>query len=151
MSRKTRLSVILMLIVHGGCYQRASNVTPVLPVLPPIDRITARVHELPAFRLPAIETVSVPGDQLSSFAKLITPVGPCQIDVKMNYSIADVFVHHKDGTTSTLLIRWTGHNPAAITFDDKTYFFGGTDEFPDGATRILRLLRKYDFDSREKK
>ena len=120
-------------------------------MLPPIARITARVHELAEFRLPAIESVSVPEDHLSSFAKLITPVGPCQlqIDTKMNYLVADVFVHHKDGTTSKLLVRWTGHNPAAISFDDNTYFSGGTDEFPDGATRILRLLREYDFDARK--
>ena len=136
-----RLSILLISFVClSGC-----NRQPATPILRPISKISARVYAVPELGLSAINSVDVPEAQVSIFARLITPTEPCvqAIRREMHFHVADVFVQHKDGSTTTLLVRWTGHNPAAISLDDRDYFYGGSDLFPDGATRILRLLHKY--------
>jgi hypothetical protein len=67
----------------------------------------------------------------------------------MHPLVADVLVQHTDGASTKLFVRWTGHNPAAISLDDHNFYYGGTDEFPDGATKIIRLLNDYDFQSKQ--
>jgi hypothetical protein len=61
----------------------------------------------------------------------------------MHYSVAEVYLEHADGTTSTVDVRWTGHNPPAVSLDKRNYFNGGKDEFPDGAIGIVRLLNGF--------
>jgi hypothetical protein len=142
-----RSSLLLILIsCQYGCHRREA-----VPVLAPIARITARLHAVPEFRIPGIEFVEVPENQLSTFANLITPSGPCMQEIKprMHYLVADVVVEHTDGSKSNLMVRWTGHNPAAVSLDGSKYYYGGLDEFPDGATRIIQLLCEYDFNSRK--
>jgi len=63
----------------------------------------------------------------------------------MHYLVADVFLEHEDGSKSTVTVRWTGHNPAAVSLDGRKYYYGGTDAFPDGASKVIRLLREYDY------
>jgi hypothetical protein len=142
-----RMSLFLIsLVCFGGCHR-----DPAIPKLRPIANISARVYAVPELGISAINSVEVPEAQLSAFARLITPTEPCVQTIRreMHYHVADVFVQHIDGTTTKLLVRWTGHNPAAISLDDRNYYYGGTDEFPDGATRIVRLLNEYHYQSRE--
>ena len=68
----------------------------------------------------------------------------------MHYHIADVYIHPTDDTVTTLIIRWTGKNPAAVSLDDRVYYWGGMDEFPDGALNIYRLFSIYNEESRKK-
>lgn len=136
-----KIVVLLVLVTQFGCPQRKPER---IPILPPIVSITARVPAMPQFRVPAIEAVSVPDEQVSSFAKLITPTVPYQINTELDYLVAELFIQHVDSSESKLFVRWTGHNPAAVSLDDHTYYLGGIDEFPDGGTRILRLLHEYD-------
>jgi hypothetical protein len=137
---------VIALVYLSGCQRMTST-----PMLRPIAEISASVRAVPELGISAINFVEIPQPHLSAFAKLITPTRPCIQEIKreMHYHVADVFVQHTDGTTTTLIVRWTGHNPAAISLDDRNYYYGGTDEFPDGATKIIRLLNEYHYQSRK--
>jgi hypothetical protein len=138
--------LILLIPVIGLC---GCSRQPVPPALRPIAGISARVYAVPELGFSAIDSVEVPPDNLRAFAVLITPTAPCvqEIDPKMHYHVADVLVRHPDGSTTTLLVRWTGHGPAAVSIDGRQYYYGGSDPFPDGATRIVRLLNEYHYNS----
>lgn len=135
--------LISCLYLNGGCRHAR------IPVLHPISKITAVVHAVPGFSVVAINSVEVPQSQLSSFARLITPMEPClqKIHPDEHHHVADVYVEHIDGTQTKLIVRWTGHGPAAVSLDGRYYYYGGSDEFPDGATSILRLLSEYNYKS----
>ncbi|UUO09079.1 hypothetical protein M4951_12365 [Blastopirellula sp. J2-11] len=142
-----RLPVLLILLaVWAGCHSHAS-----IPSLRPISKISAKVREVPELNFSAIDSVEVPEESIEEFAFLIRPVAPCTqtINPKFDYHVADVILQHPDGSTTTLLVRWTGHNPAGISLDDRNYYYGGTGKFPDGATRIVQLLNQYHFQSLE--
>lgn len=123
-----------------------------VPMLGSISRISATLHDVPEMSLTGIPNVDVPVDQISLFTKLITPTGPCQQEIRpdQSYHVADVRIVRPDGSKTNLIVRYTGFNPAAISFDGKKYYYGGVDAAPDGAMRIVRLLRDYDFDSKQK-
>jgi hypothetical protein len=143
------LLMSLPFLCQIGCHQES------IPVLPPVVRITATLHSVPDLKIPGIQRVEVPASQISSFAKLISPAGLClqeqEIRLKPDtfYLVADVVLEHQHGSKSNVTVRWTGHNPAAVSLDGKKYYYGGTDAFPDGATRIMRLLREYDYQAQK--
>lgn len=143
------LLLLLPILCQIGCYKES------IPVLPPAIRITATLHSVPDLKIPGIQRVEVPESQLSNFANLISPRGLClqeqEIRLKPDtyYLVADVVLEHQDGSKSNVAVRWTGHNPAAVSLDGKKYYYGGTDAFPDGATRIMRLLREYDYQAQK--
>ena len=137
-----RLPMLLIpLVCLGGCSRQPEPP----PKLRPIAGISARIHAVPEWSNPPIDSVEVPQEEVPAFAVLITPTEPCvqTIDPKMHYHVADVVVRHPDGSTTSLIVRWTGHNPAAVSLDGREYYYGGSDNFPDGATRIVRLLYQY--------
>jgi hypothetical protein len=142
-----RLSTpLLMLTCLCGCSRQSAT-----PALPPIVKISASVRAVPELGISAIESVEVPQESVPAFAKLITPVEPSKQTIRpdMHYHVADITAQHPDGSTTTLIVRWTGHNPAALSLDDRTFFYGGSDEFPDGATRLVRLLNEYHYRPRK--
>jgi hypothetical protein len=141
-----RLTRVVFLVCVCGCSQRAPTPTPTLP---PIVKISAKVYAVPGWFNEPIELVEVPQESVPAFAKLITPIEPCiqTIDSEMHHHVADITVQHPDGSDTTLIVRWTGHNPAAISLDGRNYYYGGSDDFPDGATRILQLLNEYHYQS----
>lgn len=142
------MRILLFLISLGiciGCYKKP---IPPVPVLRPISKISATLHDVPNLGVAGIPSIDIPSSELSNFANLVTPQSPCKQKIdKMDYHIADIFVQHTDGTSTKLMVRWTGHNPAAISLNDEFFFYGGMDEFPDGGTRIIRLLNTYHFES----
>lgn len=95
------------------------------------------------------DAVEVPVDQIAVVANLVTPIELCkqQITPDIHYLVADLQIEHTDGSTTTLHVHWTGHNPAAVSLDEHTFYYGGVDEAPDGAMRLLQLLRSYKNDS----
>ena len=142
------VALSLILFCFNGCTMKKPEA---VPVLLPIAGIKARLLDVPEFSLSRSALIEIPLDQLKVFARLVVPTAPClqQIDPKLSYHVADVIIEHNDGTFSTLMVRWTGHNPAAISLDGSKYYYGELDEFPDGATRIMRLLGEYEFNSRK--
>jgi len=137
----------MLLVLSGGC---SSSKT--IPTFGPISKISARIYAVPELGITPVNNVEVPNEQKSLFLILITPTKLCDTQIKkeLNYHVADVYIHHNDGTMTTLIIRWTGHNPAAVSLDDCVYFWGGMDGFPDGALNIYRLLSIYNEESRKK-
>jgi hypothetical protein len=140
------LMLLTSAVCLSGCYKHGTT-----PALRPITKISGKVYSVPELGISAIDSVEVPQEQVSAFAVLITPTKPCaqDIDPQMNYHVADVYVQHQDRRTTTLIVRWTGHNPAALSLDDCNYYYGGSDDFPDGARRIIRLLNEYHNRSRK--
>ena len=136
----------MLLVLSGGC-----SASKTIPTFTPISKISARVYSVPDLSVMPINNVDVPDDQISSFFTQIKPTKLCdsQIKKEMHYHIADVYIHHTDDTVTTLIIRWTGKNPAAVSLDDRVYYWGGMDEFPDGALNIYRLLSIYNEESRK--
>lgn len=130
--------VILSLFLGiNGC----SNSNPLrVPTIRPVVKMKARIYAVPDYPVEPVDNVEVPDEYIPLLVNLITPIEPCQIDRNRNFHFADVTATHADGTNTTLEVRWTGNNPAAISLDGVNYYYGGTDEFPDGATRILRIL-----------
>ncbi len=125
---------------------------PSPPVIKPVIGITARLHKSTELNdLDSDTLIKVPQSDVPAFLKLVTPT-PTSFDVysdDMHYSVADVYLEHKDGTTTKVNVRWTGHNPAAVSTDDRNYFYGGTDVFPDGAIGIVRSLIRFSFEEKQ--
>jgi hypothetical protein len=145
-----RFFILLISVASlSGCHRQPASSTP--PTLRPIAKIAAKVYAVPELGFSAIDSVEVPQEHMAAFATLITPTESCvqAIDPSMHYHVADVFIQHRDGSSTTLVVRWTGHGPAAVSLDDCNYFYGGSDAFPDGATRIVRLLNEYHYRSQQ--
>jgi hypothetical protein len=140
-----RLLVCVALMMVAGCVKRE----PAPPVLLPAKSITARLHSVPELGIQAIEHVEVPDEELSHFLRLVTPQQFVTVGVRpsTDYHVADVYLHHDDSKVTEITVRWMGHNPAAVTIDGSDYFFASTDDFPDGAIRIARLLAEFNFRS----
>ena len=130
----------MLLVLSGGC-----SASKTIPTFGPISKISARIYSVPELGITPVNNVEVPNEQKSLFLILITPTKlfDTQIKKELNYHVADVYIHHNDGTMTTLIIRWTSHNPAAVSLDDRVYFWGCMDGFPDGAFRIIRFLFSY--------
>lgn len=120
-----------------------------IPVMKPIARIVATTFDVPDMNIQGFDAVEVPVDQIAVVANLVTPIELCkqQITPDIHYLVADLQIEHTDGSTTTLHVHWTGHNPAAVSLDEHTFYYGGVDEAPDGAMRLLQLLRSYKNDS----
>lgn len=118
----------------------------------PIERIVATTFDVPDMNIQGFDEVEVPVDQVAIIAKLVTPTELCQQQIKpdIHYHVADLRIEHTDGSTAILHVHWTGHNPAAVSLDERTFYYGGVDEAPDSAMRLLQLLRSYKNDSARK-
>jgi hypothetical protein len=85
---------------------------------------------------------------------IVTPMSPIDQGMQVNdyTQVADVYLHYADGREAIkIIIKHTGHNPAAVSLDGTSYYYARTDDFPDGATRIIRLLQEYDYSARHGK
>ena len=124
-----RLWILLISTAYvSGCSQQSAT-----PTIPPAVKISATVYDVPDLNITALQHVVVPQDRMAEFTPLITPTTSCtqQIDAQTNYHVADVYLQHEDDSVTRLIVRWTGHNPAAISLDGRRYYYGGSDPFPD--------------------
>jgi len=89
-----------------------------------------------------IDHVEVPQEHIPQILKIVTPVTFVEggIRPKLNYHVADVYLHHEDSKVTKIELRHTGHNPAAITVDGSTYFYASIDGPVDGARELVFLL-----------
>lgn len=139
--------ILIATTCMSGCRRSDS-----IPRIEPIVAIKVNVHEVPDLGIPKELTIQVPTAETANFAKLVLPTSRCTelIDPKRNYHVADAFLMHPSGEATQLFIRWTGANPAAVSLDDRTYYFGGDSKFPDGAMAIIRQLAEYERAERSK-
>ena len=135
-----RILTPLILFAVSGCTPNQA-----VPKLQGVTQIRAHVPSVPQLAVDEIDAVSVPDSQLAQLSALVTPSEPCmqQIDKREHYLVAIVELFHSDGTKTTVYVRWTGHNPAAVSLDDEHFFYGGKPEAGDGAVKILQLLMQY--------
>lgn len=140
MQSKNRLSVSALLLL---CVGTACDQSHTLPALDPVTAVTARIYENEELGQVSVESVTVPDADIKEIADLVTPSGtPFEIHPEVHPHVADVFLKHKDGSDTKVSVYWTGHNPAAVSFDNQHFYLGGISEFPDGAVAILRLLNR---------
>src|SRR4029079_12771743 len=89
-----------MVLIPVFCLGACSRQSAPPPKLPPITGISARIHAVPEWINPPIDSVEVPQEDVPAFAVLITPAEPCvqTIDPTIHYHVADVVVRHPDGS-----------------------------------------------------
>ncbi len=129
-------------LMVAGCQNQ-----PAPPTFPATSRITARVHSVPDMVIETIDHVEVPQQHIPKIMQLVTPVTYIEsgIEPRLNYHVADVYLHHQDSNkVTTIEVRFTGHNPAAVTVDGGNYFYAPVDG-RDGARALSILLAKYHF------
>lgn len=87
-------------------------------------------------------TVEVTAKDIDKIYGLIKPVRkfPRRLDKKLHVLVAEVECKYADGSIRKVYVRWTGDNPAAVSFDDEHYYEAGMGEYADGAMTIVRLL-----------
>ncbi len=140
--------LLTFILIITGCWKEQP-----VPKLSPISKISAKVYSVPELQLSPIDCVDIPNDQIKLFSALVIPSRKCEQQIKkeMHYHVADIYIQHEGVAKTTLLVRWTGQNPAAITLDDKNYYYGGTDDYADTTVRILRLLDNYNYEASKNK
>jgi hypothetical protein len=123
-------------LMLAGCQQ------PAVPTLPATTRITAQVHSVRDMGIESIDHVEVPQEYVPQILKIVTPVTFLKVGIRpsLNYHVADVYLHHQDSKVTKLEVRFTGHNPAAVTVDGSNYFSASTDGPIDGARALANLL-----------
>lgn len=148
MKREARAPLIVAIVLLLlGCSKSP-------PAIKPVVGITARLQKSAEFDYLDSETlIKVPPAEVAGFVKLVTPTFT-PFDVysdEMHYKVAEVYLEHEGGETTTVTVRWTGHNPPAVSVDDQNYFNGGDAVFPDGAINIVRLLNQYLFEQKQQR
>ncbi len=133
---------ITTLFVFGvGC--DTSRKTPI-PKMKPVKRVVGTLLVVPDLGIRPGTSIDVPASEIGKLLSLAWPAENCDSELgERSTPIARLEIFHEDGSKTDISVRWTGSNPAAVTMDNKAYFLGGYDDFPDGATRIARLLRDY--------
>lgn len=137
-------SILLFAVVFLPCVACASRANVQVPPLAPVSSVNGTLYDVPELGIRSSETIDVPTSEIPKILNLAWPTEPCDRDVGSNSTpIARLEIIHANGSTTELIVGWTGHNLAAVSLEDGVFFYGGLDDFPDGATRIARLLREY--------
>ena len=111
------------------------------PVIQPAVRVSGRILSVPELGITPVESITVPEAEIPNLIRLVSPTtADFDVNIKLHHHVADVVLEHADGSITTIHVRWTGHNPAAVSVDGSNYFLGGSDEFPDGAMDTIRFL-----------
>lgn len=135
----------ILLIFAIGCVL-GCGVNASLPKIDPVVAIKVNVHKIVDLGIREELIIQVPKAEIASFSKMVLPIRRCSevIDPKRNYHVADIYLEHPSGKTTQLYVRWTGVNPAAVSLDDRTYYFSDDSAYPDGAIGIIRKLADYE-------
>lgn len=122
-----------------------------IPKFDKIIKINATLFAVPELSIESIECIEIPFNKIEEFSKLITPNEHCNDTIlhSFHFLVAKITLYFKNNTTADIYVRWTGHNPAALSLDDKKFYNGSIDVFPDGALGIVRVLKQYNFESKK--
>jgi hypothetical protein len=140
------LAIVLVTLV--GCAKQ-----PAPPSLSATTHITAHLHSVPDLRIKRIGNVEVPQDRLQEVLEMVTPVTFISggIVPDLHHHVADVYLHHEDSSVTKITVRYTGHNPAAVSVDGVNYFYASADGPIDGGTALARLLAQLHFEAQRDK
>lgn len=135
-------------LMLAGCSKQ-----PAPPILPASIRITAQLYSVADMGVEGIDHVEVPADHIPQILKIVTPVSFIKDGVlpNLNYHVADVYLHHEDSSVTKITVRFTGHNPAAVTVDGVNYFYASVAGPADGARGLARLLARFHFEAQHDK
>ena len=115
---------------------------PPTPQLAPPKSITVIIFPSDLFGWEQYPPTVIPAGEHDSVLRLITPdqyFG--QVHDMAHSVVAKVVVAHDDGPDTTILVRWTGKNPAAVTVDGRNYFYAESGPY-DGAMRLIQLVHR---------
>jgi hypothetical protein len=119
-----------------GCSEPKKSV----PVIKPVVRASGRILSVPELGIEPVESITVPDAEIPNLIRLVSPfTTEFDVNMKLHHHVADVSLEHADGSMTTIHVRWTGQNPAAVSVDGSNYFQGGP-EFADGAMDTIRFL-----------
>jgi len=135
-----------------GCHLVRQYHSPqIIPVLNQPIAMMAKVKHLPAEGIIGTDLVQVPRSQMNKLLWLIRPTQSMEkaIDRRFEYYVADVYLIDADGAMLHVRVRWTGDNCAAVSLDDKHYYYGGESQMPYGAINIVRLIKSWEYDAKQ--
>jgi hypothetical protein len=146
--RYSNIVIACVGLIFAGCPKQTA-----LPTLPATIRVTAQLYSVPDMGIEGIDRVEVPQDHVPQILKIVTPVTFIKGGVvpELNYHVADVYLHHEDFNVTKIKVRFTGHNPAAVTVDGVNYFYASVDGPADGARGLARLLARFHFEAQHNK
>lgn len=149
MTRPSTAAPILTVLAIVATVLVSCAKQPAPPILPAPTRITAHLHSVPDIGIKGIGKVEIPQDYIEEVLKIVTPVTFFKSGIRpdLHYHVADVYLHHESSNTTTITVRYTGHNPAAVTVDGVNYFYASIDGPIDGATGLANLLAKLHFEA----
>jgi hypothetical protein len=153
--RKSRLrligatAVVTFLLTIAVVYATAwadHRSGPPAPTLAAPKTITITLYPLPGWDSEGSAPVAIPASEFDRVMRLITP-GPhyCSGGVH-DWTLplsAVVVITHEGLPDTSLLVRWSGKNPALISADGSHYFYGEPREgIHDGAMQLRAFVRE---------
>jgi kynurenine formamidase len=117
--------------------------SPPRPTLRPATAMRITPHPWEGIAVKGCKPIDIPPEKLDFTFRLLTPgkwYGNTIYD-QVTRIIAEAEITHADGTQTFVIVRDAGHNPAVVSLDGRTYFFGRSD--PDilaGGTQLMQLL-----------
>jgi len=141
----------LMILACAGLMIAGCLWQPAVPTFPATIRITAQLHSIREMRIESIDYIEVPLEHIPQVLKIVTPVTFIEDGIRpeLNYHGADVYLHHQDSSVTKIEVRFTGHNPAAVTVDGSNYFYASVDGPVDGASALAVLLADLHFETQQ--
>jgi hypothetical protein len=112
------------------------------PVIGTVSSIRIDLRPTPSLGVFEAQSVHVPSSELTEAISLIQPERPIgrAMEDTIDPVVAEVLVTHPDGQTDKIWVRWMGANPAAVSFDDKQYFWAtDSPKHADGALGLIRV------------
>jgi hypothetical protein len=122
-----------------------SQQPPATPRFPPPKAMTVILYPAPEWNRTSSPPANIPAEKLDYAWRLVTPDTYYRGGVNdwITPLMGEVILTHEDGSSTRLLVRWSGHNPALISVDGRHYFYGRADkDIHDGGVQLIRLARE---------
>lgn len=131
------LAVIAIAVLSVGCTQNKP-----LPHLTPPVAMTAVLQPAPEWGVKSPKAIAVRREDLTAVFDLIKPTRAIHgsIDKSTHLLAAMITTTQQDGSHVTIYVRCIGKNPAAVSLDDKDYFWADDHNVPDGVIELIRIL-----------
>ena len=135
------ISHMILFLAYAACF--GCNNRCSVPSLPQPVAISIALYPVSELGLNEPTVVEVKPANLDQILHLIRPV-QCitgQIDKEVHVLVSEMVLAYNDGSHIKIYVRWIGKNPAAVSFDDNEYYWGGNSRNADGVVELLRILK----------